>query len=103
MEGKSSEISRLKVLITSLIGRRENTLTEIKRLELQKQNLAQQIEKREADRVSNQNRIIEIDNDVLVLEDNVLKQTREKDSLSDRAVKEEEKLRENEEDNNNIK
>jgi len=83
-------------LITSLIGRRENTLTEIKRLELQKQNLAQQIEKREADRVSNQNRIIEIDNDVLVLEDNVLKQTREKDSLSDRAVKEEERLRENE-------
>ena len=96
LEGKSMEISGLKVLITSLIGRRENTLTEIKRLELQKQNLAQQIEKREADRVSNQNRIIEIDNDVLVLEDNVLKQTREKDSLSDRAVKEEERLRENE-------
>ena len=96
LEDKSVEISGLKVLITSLIGRRENTLTEIKRLELQKQNLAQQIEKREADRVSNQNRIIEIDNDVLVLEDNVLKQTREKDSLSDRAVKEEERLRENE-------
>ena len=96
LEDKSVEISGLKVLITSLIGRRENTLTEIKRLELQKQNLAQQIEKREADRVSNQNRIIEIDNDVLVLEDNVLKQTREKDSLSDCAVKEEERLRENE-------
>ena len=96
LEDGSVEISGLKVLITSLIGRRENTLTEIKRLELQKQNLAQQIEKREADRVSNQNRIIEIDNDVLVLEDNVLKQTREKDSLSDRAVKEEERLRENE-------
>ena len=96
LEDKSVEISSLKVLITSLIGRRENTLTEIKRLELQKQNLEQQIEKREADRVSNQNRIIEIDNDVSVLEDNVLKQTREKDSLNDRAVKEEEKLRENE-------
>ena len=96
LEDKSVKISGLKVLITSLIGRRENTLTEIKRLELQKQNLAQQIEKREADSVSNQNRIIEIDNDVLVLEDNVLKQTREKDSLSDRAVKEEERLRENE-------
>ena len=31
LEDKSSEISSLKVLITSLIGRRENTLTEIKR------------------------------------------------------------------------
>lgn len=96
LEEKSFEISGLKVLITSLIGRRENTLTEIKRLELQQQNLQQQIEKREADRVSNQNRIIEIDNDVAVLEDNVLKQSREKDSLSDSAVNEEESLRENE-------
>ena len=96
LEGKSAEISRLKVLITSLIGRRENTLTEIKRLELQKQNLEQQIEKREGDKVSNENRIVEIDNDVSVLEDNVLKQTREKDTFSDCAVKEEEKLKENE-------
>ena len=61
LEEKSGEISGLKVLITSLIGRRENTLTEIKRLELQQQNLQQQIEKRESDRVSNQSRIVEID------------------------------------------
>ena len=46
--------------------------------------------------VSNQSRITEIDNDVSVLEGNVLKQTREKDALSNRAVKEEENLRENE-------
>jgi len=96
LEEKSGEISGLKVLITSLIGRRENTLTEIKRLELQQQNLQQQIEKRESDRVSNQNRIVEIDNDVSVLEDNVLKQSREKDVLSDNAVQEEESLRQNE-------
>ena len=96
LEEKSVEISGQKVLITSLIGRRENTLTEIKRLELQQQNLQQQIEKREADKISNQNRIIEIDSDIAVLEENILKQSREKDVLSERAVKEEESLRENE-------
>ena len=96
LERNLMEISGLKVLVTSLIGRRENTLTEIKRLTLQQKNLQQQIENREKDMVSNQNRIIEIDNDVSVLEGNVLKQTKEKDILSNRAVKEEEILRENE-------
>jgi len=96
LERNLMEISGLKVLITSLVGRRENTLTEIKRLTLQQKNLQQQIEKREKDMVSNQSRITEIDNDVSVLEGNVLKQTREKDALSSRAVKEEENLRENE-------
>lgn len=96
LEKKSAEIGGLKVLIASLIGRRENTLTEIKRLELQQQNLRQQIEKREADRVSNLSRIVEIDNDVAVLEENALKRSREKDALSEQAVKEEEILRENE-------
>ena len=96
LERNLMEISGLKVLITSLVGRRENTLTEIKRLTLQQKNLQQQIENREKDMVLNQNRIIEIDNDVSVLEGNVLKQTKEKDTLSNRAVKEEENLRENE-------
>ncbi|MDG1929306.1 MAG: chromosome segregation protein SMC, partial [Nitrospinaceae bacterium] len=96
LERNLMEISGLKVLVTSLIGRRENTLTEIKRLTLQQKNLQQQIENREKDMVLNQNRIIEIDNDVSVLEGNVLKQTKEKDALNSRAVKEEENLRENE-------
>jgi len=96
LEKDLMEISGLKVLITSLVGRRENTLTEIKRLKLQQKNLQQQIENGEKDMVSNQNRIIEIDNDVSVLEGNVLKQTREKDTLSNTAIKEEENLRENE-------
>ena len=96
LEKDLMEISGLKVLITSLVGRRENKLTEIKRLKLQQKNLQQQIENGEKDMVSNQNRIIEIDNDVSVLEGNVLKQTREKDTLSNTAIKEEENLRENE-------
>lgn len=97
-----SEISRLKVLIASLIGRRENTLTEIKRLELQQQNLKQQIERREADRVSNQNRITEIDAEISILETSVLKLSREKDQHSETAVQEEESLRQKEEDLKNM-
>ncbi|MBT3921607.1 MAG: chromosome segregation protein SMC [Nitrospina sp.] len=93
-----SEISRLKVLIASLIGRRENTLTEIKRLELQQQNLKQQIERREADRISNQNRIAEIDAEISTQGNLVLKLSREKDQWSETAVQEEESLRQKEED-----
>ena len=98
LEEISSEISRLKVLIASLIGRRENTLTEIKRLELQQQNLKQQIERREANRVANQKRITEIDDEILKLGDMVLKISREKDQLAEAAVQEEESLRQKEED-----
>ena len=97
LEEISSEISRLKVLIASLIGRRENTLTEIKRLELQQQNLKQRIERREADLVSNQSKITEIGDEISTLEDTVLKLSREKDQLSETAVQEEESLREKEE------
>ncbi len=98
LEKISSEISRLKVLIASLIGRRENTLTEIKRLELQQQNLKQQIEKRGSDRVSNQNRITEIEGEISTLENAVLKLSREKDQLTKTAAQEEESLRQKEED-----
>ncbi|MBT6249841.1 MAG: chromosome segregation protein SMC [Nitrospina sp.] len=102
LETVVSEISRLKVLIASLIGRRENTLTEIKRLELQQQNLKQQIERREADRISNQNRIAEIDTEISTLGNLVLKLSREKDQKSETAVQEEESLRQKEEDLKNM-
>lgn len=97
LEEISSEISRLKVLIASLIGRRENTLTEIKRLELQQQNLKQRIEQRETDLVSNQNRITEIGEEISNLENTVLKLVREKDQLTETAVQEEESLQQKEE------
>lgn len=96
LEEISSEISRLKVLIASLIGRRENTLTEIKRLELQQQNLKQRIERREADLVSNQSKITVIGDEISTLEDTVLKLVREKDQLTETAVQEEESLRQKE-------
>ena len=98
LEEISAEISRLKVLIASLIGRRENTLTEIKRLELQQQNVKQQIERREADRISNQNRITEIEAEISTLGNSVLKLSREKDQWTETAVQEEESLRQKEED-----
>jgi chromosome segregation protein len=97
LEQTVSEISRLKVLIASLIGRRENTLTEIKRLELQQKNLKQQIERREADRISNQDRITEFETEIANLEASVLKLSREKDNCSETAVQEEESLRQKEE------
>jgi chromosome segregation protein len=96
LEKIASETSRLKVLIASLIGRRENTLTEIKRLELQQQNVKQQIEKREADRISNQNRITEYGAEISTLEDSVLKLSREKDQWNETAIQEEESLRQKE-------
>ena len=97
LEGISSEISRLKVLIASLIGRRENTLTEIKRLELQQQNLKQRIERRNTDLVSNKNRITEIGDEISTLENTVISLSRKKDQLSETAVQEEESLRQQEE------
>ncbi len=91
-----SKISQLKVLIASLIGQRENTLTEIKRLELQQKNLKQQIEKRESDRGSNQNRITEIEGEISTLGNTVLKLSREKDQLTETAIQEDESLRQKE-------
>ncbi len=102
LEKISSEISRLKVLIASLIGRRENTLTEIKRLELQQQNLKQQIDKRETDCISNQNKIAEFGTEISTLEESVLKLSREKDSWSETSVQEEESLRQKEDDLKNM-
>ena len=97
LEEISSEISRLKVLIASLIGRRENTLTEIKRLELQQQNLKQRIERRNTDLVSNKKRITEIGDEISTLGNTVISLSRKKDQLSETAVQEEESLRQQEE------
>ena len=96
LEEISSEISRLKVLIASLIGRRENTLTEIKRLELQQQNLKQRIEQRNIDLVSNNNRITEIGDEISTLENTLINVARKKDQFSKTAIQEEDSLRQQE-------
>ena len=76
---------------------RDSTLTEIKRLELQQQNLQQRIEHRNTDLVSNKNRITEIGDEISTLENNVISLSRKKDQLSETAVQEEESLQQQEE------
>ena len=97
LESKSSEISALKVRIASLIGRRENTLTEIKRLDLQQENHRHRIAKLEDARKTNSDRMSELKTGIESLEKQILEQAREKDRISEEAVREEEQLLEKEE------
>jgi len=97
MEAKASEISAVKVLIASLKGRRENTLTEIKRIDLHRENLEARIQKREQDQKGNRERIAALGEEIRGLEKRLIEQVREKDALTERRVKGEEALREKEE------
>lgn len=97
LELKSAQISAVKVRIASLIGKRENTLTEIKRLDLQQENHRHRIQKLEDTEKNNSGRIIEMQAEVEALEKQILQQAREKDSLSEELVHEEETLTEQEE------
>jgi chromosome segregation protein len=96
METKAADISAVKVLIASLKGRRENTLTEIKRIDLQKENLLQRIQKREEDQKDNCERIEALGEETRDLEKGILQRVREKDTLAERRVADEEALREKE-------
>jgi len=97
LETKSAEISAVKVRIASLTGKRENTLTEIKRLDLQQENHRHRIQKLEDTQKTNSARIVEMQADVGSLEKQILQQAREKDRLSEELVQEEETLAENDE------
>lgn len=97
LELKSAEISAVKVRIASLIGKRENTLTEIKRLDLQQENHKHRIQKLEDTQKDNSARIVEVQTEVASLEKQILQQAREKDRLSEDLVQEEETLTEKDE------
>ncbi len=97
LEIKSADISAVKVRIASLIGKRENTLTEIKRLDLQQENHKHRIQKLEDTQKSNSIRVVEIQTEVASLEKQILQQAREKDRLSEDLVQEEETLAEKDE------
>ena len=92
LESKSAEISGIKVRIASLIGKRENTLTEIKRLDLQQENHRHRIQKLEDSQKTNSVRIIEMQTEVASLEKQILQQAREKDRMSEELVLEDETL-----------
>lgn len=97
LESKSAQISVVKVRIASLIGKRENTLTEIKRLDLQQENHKHRIQKFEDTQKNNSSRVVEIQAEVESLEKQILQQAREKDRLSEELIQEEETLTEKDE------
>lgn len=97
LELKSAEISSVKVRIASLIGKRENTLTEIKRLDLQQENHKHRIQNLEDTQKNNSVRVVEFQTAVESLEKQILGQARDKDRLSEELVLEEETLTEKDE------
>ncbi len=97
LETQSSEIGAIQVRIASLIGKRENTLTEIKRLDLQQENLRHRIQKREEDQSQNKRRIEETRGAIEGLEKEILQNVRDRDALQETVVREEEALTEKEE------
>ena len=96
LESKSAEVSAVKVRIASLIGKRENTLTEIKRIGLQKENLEQRIQKQEDSRRENVKKITDGAQEISIFEKRILEQVRDKDRLTQERVREEEALLEKE-------
>ena len=96
LEEKSDEIGNIKVQITSLRGRKENTLTEINRLDLQQDNHRHQIRKRENDTEESQRKIDETQQTIGVIEKDILQGVRAKDQLEQEAITDEEILREKE-------
>ncbi|PIQ97175.1 MAG: chromosome segregation protein SMC, partial [Nitrospinae bacterium CG11_big_fil_rev_8_21_14_0_20_56_8] len=96
LETLSGEIGRIEVLAASLKGKRDNTLTEIKRIELQQENLRHRIQKHDREKTENAARIQSAQEEIRVLEQKILGQAREKDQLSEEVVQEEEALREKE-------
>ncbi len=97
LEEKSDEIGNIKVQIASMRGRKENTLTEINRLDLQQDNHRHQIRKRENDTEESQRKIDETQQTIGVIEKDILQGVREKDQLEEEAITDEETLREKEE------
>ena len=97
LELKSAEISAVKVRIASLIGKRENTLTEIKRLDLQQENHRHRIQKLEVAQKTNASKMVAMQVEVESLEKQILQQAREKDRLNEELVQEDETLTEKDE------
>jgi len=101
VEEKSQAIHQLelalKVQIASLKGKKENTLTEINRLDLQQDNHRHQISKRENNTEESQQKINDTQQAIGIIEKEILESVREKDRLEEEAITDEETLREKEE------
>ncbi len=90
-------INEVNVKIASMKGRRDNVQLEIKRLDLQEENLNQRIRQRSEDSRLNSEKISENQKAIAEIEQGILDKAREKDRLSGEVVREEENLREQEE------
>ena len=90
LEEKSDEIGVIKVRIASLKGKRENTLTEINRLDLQQENHLHQIRKRENDAIESKQKIDSTQQAIELIEKEILENLREKDLLEEESINDEE-------------
>ena len=90
-------INEVNVKIASMKGRRDNVQLEIKRLDMQEENLNQRILQRTEDSRVNSEKIDENQKAITEIEQAILDKVREKDRLSGEVVGEEEVLQEKEE------
>jgi chromosome segregation protein len=90
-------INEVNVKIASMKGRRDNVQLEIKRLDMQEENLNQRIRQRSEDSRINSEKIDENQKAITEIEQSILGKVREKDRFSEEVVVEEEGLREKEE------
>ena len=87
-------INEVNVKIASMKGRRDNVQLEIKRLDMQEENLNQRIRQRSEDSRINSEKIGDNQKAIVEIEQGILGKVREKDRLSEEVVGEEEGLRE---------
>ena len=97
LEETSNQIGSIKIRIASLKGKRENTLTEINRLDLQQENHRHEIQKHENNTVESQGKIDETQQAIKIIEKEIIVNAREKDVLEEEIIRDEETLREKEE------
>lgn len=96
LQKKSADLSAIKILIEALKGKRDNILREIKRNDQQQESLRQRISKREDDKRSNAEKAGRLQLEIGETEQRIMEQVREKDALNEEAVREDEDLRQRE-------
>ena len=97
LETQSAQLHEIDLLVASLKGKREITLSEIRRVNLQEENLKHRIEKRQNDQQGNIQKIIDHEATIEAIEKKIMTALAEKDHLNRETVDIAEKLVEKEE------
>ncbi len=97
LEEVNAGIHEIQMWVTSLTGKRETVLNEIKRLQQQQENLKQRIRQREGEQGLNRDKIEDCERVIAETEEAILNQARDKDVLSEDITQGEDELRELEE------